>query len=560
MVVALAVGGTLVSTGCGQAGPGGGSDERAAGPVRAYDINPVPRDQVKDGGTLRWGIDEYPSQWNLNHIDGNLANVKVVIDALMPSPFRSDERADISANSDYLLDGRITHTEPRQVVRYLLNPKARWSDGTPITWADYEAQWKALSGDDADYRVAATNGYQDIQSVVRGETDHEVIVTFARPFADWQGLFSPLYPRVTNATPESFNDGWLNRIPITAGPYRFGSFDRTAKTVTLVRDPGWWGQAAKLDQIVFRGLEGDALVAAFTNGELDLFDVGASAPDNARAKAAADAVVRQAAGPDFRHITMNGESRALSDPAVRQAVAMGIDRQVIARSDLHGLDWPIELLNNHFFMNTQDGYQDNSGEIGRYDPAKAGQRLDAAGWKTVGDVRMKDGQELSLRMVFPAGGQIGKAESELVQSMLRPIGVKVVLQPVPSDDFFTKYVIPGNYDLAPFAYIGTPYPVSSAYGQYADALPGPQGRKRWNANLGRIGSPEIDRLLQQAGSELDPAAARALINEADALIWKQVNVLPLYQRPQHVAARSSLANVGARGFHDLRYADIGFTR
>jgi len=47
---------------------------------------------------------------------------------------------------------------------------------------------------------------------------------------------------------------------------------------------------------------------------------------------------------------------------------------------------------------------------------------------------------------------------------------------------------------------------------------------------------------------------------ADGLIWKLVNVLPLYQRPQLVAAKQALANVGARGFHDLRYEDIGFTR
>ncbi|WP_344842053.1 ABC transporter substrate-binding protein [Nonomuraea dietziae] len=58
---------------------------------------------------------------------------------------------------------------------------------------------------------------------------------------------------------------------------------------------------------------------------------------------------------------MNGESAVLSDVNVRRAITMAINRQAIAQSDLQGLDWPITLLNNHFFMNTQEGYQGQRG-------------------------------------------------------------------------------------------------------------------------------------------------------------------------------------------------------
>ena len=100
---------------------------------------------------------------------------------------------------------------------------------------------------------------------------------------------------------------------MTAGPFEFVAFDQTAKTVTIARDERWWGDRAKLDQIIYRSLESDALVGAFSNGELDTFDVGPSAPDYARARSTPGAIVRQAAGPDFRHITINGASA----PAVR---------------------------------------------------------------------------------------------------------------------------------------------------------------------------------------------------------------------------------------------------
>ncbi|GII91753.1 ABC transporter family substrate-binding protein [Sinosporangium siamense] len=554
---ALVLAGVLAFTACGgqtttQTGSGQGQ-------MKAYDINPHPRDSVKDGGTLRWGITEYPVQWNLNHIDGNLAEVKKVIDALMPSPFRSDEKAQIAHDPNYLTQAKITQSTPKQVVTYTLNPKARWSDGNPITWADYDAQWKAISGKDPAFRVATVTGYQDIESVKRGKDDFEVVVTFARQFGDWQSLFSPLYPRSTNASAQAFNTAWMNKMPVSAGPFKFQAFDPTAKTITLIRDDKWWGDRAKLDRIIFRASESDALIGAFTNNELDVVDVGPSAPDYARAKATQGGAVRQAAAPDFRHFTLNGESEHLSDPKVRQAIAMGINRQAMAQSDLQGLNWPIVLLNNHFFMNTQGGYQDNAGSVGVHDPAKARQMLDAAGWVMSGGTRKKNGKELSLRFVIPSGLQLSKSEGELAQNMLSALGVKLVIQAVPSDDFFVKYVIPGNYDIAPFSYIGTPFPVTSSYGQYADAVAGPRGGRQWNANLGRIGSSQIDAAMNRAVSELDPGQAITEANAADRLIWEAVNVLPLYQRPQNIAVRQTLANIGARGFYSFRYEDIGFT-
>ncbi|MFF0769481.1 ABC transporter family substrate-binding protein [Nonomuraea wenchangensis] len=558
LVLALAVAAPLALAGCGgrsgggAGGAGGRGDDRT---IRAFDINPRPRDQVKDGGTLRWGINELPAQWNRNHVDGNLAVAASVSNALLPAPFYSDEKAEITPDRDYVLEAEVTARRPRQVVTYTLNPKAHWSDGKPITWADYQAQWRALNGKDPAYRIASATGYQDIEKVARGKDDHEVVVTFARPFGDWQSLFGPLLPAATNSSAEAFNTGWLNRIPVTAGPFKFGGFDQTAKTVTLVRDDAWWGDRAKLDRIIYRAAEQDSLIGAFSNGELDIIDVGPSAPDYARARATSGAQVRQAAGPDFRHFTFNGSSELLRDRDVRRAVQLGINRQAIAQSDLQGLDWPIALLDNHFFMNTQEGYQDNAGEHGAYNPARARQLLDAAGWRLDGAVRRKNGRPLELRFVVPSGVQISKQEGELAQSMLAQIGVKLTIQSVPSGDFFTSYVIPGNFDITPFSYIGTPYPVSSSFGIYANA---PDG-KTWNANFGRTGSAAIDEAMSRAAQSLDPAEGRSLANAADRLLWQEVNVLPLYQRPQNVAVKETLANVGARGFYDLHYENIGFT-
>lgn len=554
----LAVAGSLALSGCEWGGIGSGGDNGSSGEIKAYDINPVARDQVKEGGTLRWGINDFPTQWNVGHTDGNNAITRKVVDALLPEPFRSDEKSVISPNPDYLVEGKVTAKSPKQVVTLTLNPKARWSDGKPVTWADYDAQWRALNGRDQAFRVSGVTGYQDIESIAKGKDAYEAVITFTRPFADWQSLFSPLYPKAATGTPEQFNTGWVNKIPVTAGPFRFQGLDQAARSVTLVRDDSWWGEKAKLDQIVFRAMEHDALTSALARREIDAFDVGPTAADYDKARNASGAVVRQAAGSDFRHLLLNGESPVLKEAKVRQALLKGIDRQAIAEADLKGLDWPVRLLNNRFFMNTQEGYRDNAGDLGDYDVARAEEQLDAAGWKMSGQTRTKDGKELSLRFVMPSGLQLTKSEGELLRSMLGKIGVKVTLQAVPSEEFFTKYIIPGNYDITAFAYTGTSFPVSSSYSLYANATEGVTG-KQWGNNLARIGSAEIDAAMEKATAALDPATARDETNAADTLIWQAVNLITLYQRPQKVAVKETLANIGARGFYDLKYQDIGFT-
>lgn len=544
----------LALGGCSPAGPTGERAHDDASKLPAFDINPVPRDQLGTGGTLRWPMPEFPTQWNFNHVNGAKGVVAEVIQGVMPHVMRADEKAVPHPVPDYLSSAKVTRTAPRQVVTYTINPKATWSDGTPITYRDFAAQARALSGRDGRFQVAAVTGYEQIEKVEPGRDDRQAVITFTRPYADWLGLFSPLYPAATDTDPAVFNEGWLNRLPVTAGPFKIGGIDKTAKTITIVRDPAWWGRPAKLDRIVYRVMDLSAMPGAFANGEVDVLDASNDANAYRRARKVGGTAIHRAAGPDWRHFTFNAASPVLADPRVRQAVMAGLNRLALTESDLKDLDWPIQVLDNHFFMNTQEGYQDNAGELGRYDPGRARGLLDEAGWIQNGAYRAKDGRPLVLRFVVPSSQQISKQEGELTQAMLKEIGIRVDIRPVPTDDLFDRYVTPGNFDIVPFSWLGTPFPVSSNRAVFAK----PRG-DNIQQNYSRVGSDALDTAMDKAVEELDPVKARHLINTADRLVWQQASVLPLYQRPQLIATRARLANFGARGFFDLAYEDIGFT-
>ena len=214
-------GGNGSGTGTGSApAPADQLERRHQRPRRSRTSTRKPVSALKQGGTLIWGIDQYSTQWNYNEVDGPESSTSNVMNALMPQPFVSDAKANVTPDPDYVTSAAVTSSASPQTIEIKLNPKAMWSDGTPITEADYAAQWKALNGKTKAYQVASTTGYDQISSVTQGSGGKfDVVVKFAKPFADWKSLFSPLYPAAYNIDPNKFNKGYLNAIPVTAGPF-----------------------------------------------------------------------------------------------------------------------------------------------------------------------------------------------------------------------------------------------------------------------------------------------------------------------------------------------------
>ena len=553
----------LVGAGCRSDGGGstqeGGSPSKAAKPG-VNDINPADREELADGGKLTWPIDTFPSNFNLHELDGALAAGAAVMGGLMPGMFNFDAEAAPVVNTDYAESATLTATEPKQVVTYKLNPKATWDDGTPITVADFEAQWKALNGKDDRFRIASSNGYEKIESVAKGADDKEIIVTYASPFVDWQGLFSPLYPASTNSDPATFNDGWKQKALTTAGPFKMAGIDTTGQTITLARNEKWWGNPAKLDQIVFRKIDRDAQPDALANGEIDFMGIGSDVTRLKRAETIGGIALRRSAAPNFNHMTLNGKSPILSDHNVRKALAQSIDRETIAKTLLGPLGVKATPLGNHIYMTNQKGYQDNSTVL-PFDTAAAGKLLDDAGWRLAGgDTRTKDGKELSLRLPLPPSSTIGKQIAELCRNMAQKVGIKIDVITVPGDDFFPKYVSTGNFDIVLFGWAGTPFPVTSAKSIYVTPTKRPDGTEDIQQNYFRLGNPEIDRLFDEGAATFDIDKQIEIGNQIDKLIWEEVHSLTFYQVPDIVAAKDKLANFGAYGFASTIYEDIGYRK
>lgn len=750
-------------------------DDAGEAPAAAADNAPTARDQVADGGTVRWAVDALPTTFNTFQADADGTTSRVA-GAVLPSLYTLDERGRPRMNPDYLESAQVVETEPKQVVLYKLHQQAVWSDGREIGAPDFVAQWRALSGRDTAYWTARNSGYERIEKIERGKNDLEVRVTFSKPYADWQSLFTPLYPKQVMGSPGSFNDGARTTLKATAGPFLLKGVDRKNGNVTLTRNPRWWGAPVKLDSLVLKAVPRADRADALAAGTLDLAEIdrstaerialalrdaragrgGAQAAlahgpgsaitpskalwswalahgsdeekaeevqaarkENQQAIAAyasaqdtlATYVVRKSLEPAYTQLSLNGESGPLADERVRRAVARAINRQELAESVLKPLGLPASPPGSHLALAGQAAYADSSDALGDQDTKEARALLADAGWVPGGAVRKpagtkagseaekkagekdakketgektgekdadkdadkedakkkdadaasdeglyivgddkpgerraapapvigaggpesgthvlapapaaarqsaallaraealdtgtgsgaraahpaartdkgvagayaprgtaapatvpeatkalgKDGKPLSLRFVLPSGpgSESLRAVGDRIVRMLDAVGIRTEVTKVSDDSFFKDHVASGDYDLALYSWPASAFPATDARPIFAKPEPASDGSLLVEQNYSRVGTDRIDQLFDQAAGTLDEEEARELVRQADARIWAAAGSIPLYQRPQLVAAKADLVNAGAWGLAGPRYQDIGFKK
>ncbi|OKJ19911.1 hypothetical protein AMK21_16390 [Streptomyces sp. CB00316] len=403
------------------------------------DIAPAARDRVADGSTVNWAVDAMPTTLNAFQADADSATTRIT-GALLPTLFPMDASGRPKLNPDYLESAKIIEREPKQVVLYKLNQQAVWSDGREIGAPDFVAQWRALSGKDSAFWTARNAGYERIEKIERGADDLQVRVTFAKPYADWRSLFSPLYPKEITGSPDAFNDGARTALKNTAGPFQLKGVSKAKGTVTLVRSPRWWGEKAKLDSIVFRAVAPEDRTKALADGTVHITDVDATTANRialalrdggngqplthgpgadltpaaalrswalahgsdeeqaeiaqaareknrkavvaygAEQKALRGYAVRKSLEPAYTQLALNGESGPLADDRVRRAVARALDRQELAETVLKPLGLPAKPLGSHLALAGQPGYKDGSGALGDQNTKEAQALLADAGW------------------------------------------------------------------------------------------------------------------------------------------------------------------------------------
>ncbi|WP_454131986.1 ABC transporter family substrate-binding protein [Microbacterium lacticum] len=548
--VALLSAAAMVFAGCaaGNTAPSASGSPAAALPTVDWDA--ADAGDVQDGGTLNLAVGALPVNYNNSQIDGNDVNTNTLLSPTQGGPLRITTDGGTEVNPDYASSVELTSEDP-QVVEIKLNPKAVWEDGTPITVADYEATWKALNGTNEAYQVVSTTGWDQIGSVEQGADEFDVKVTFSSVFADWQSLFGGVLPASVASDPEVFNTGFTAKAMPSSGPYVISNIDQTGQVVTLTPNPVWWGEKPKLDTILFKAVSQAQQGSSFANKEIDALYISANADLYATAKSREDAEMQASGGLTWTHVTMNAKSGPLADVNVRKAVASVVNREQIAAAANTPVGVPAVTQGDYIFMNGQKGYQDKA--LPR-DTAAAEGFLKDAGYTKEGDSWTKDGEALKLTITVPADTTTNIQRSEQVQADLGDFGIPVELTTVPAAQYFSDYVIPGNFEMVSFAWQGTPFPISAAEAIF---YPVDSGQNFTGTTDERLGD-----LWTKANAELDPDKRIEIAHEINDTIWSYVPMFPIAPLPNVWAVKQGLVNYGAAmfGYSPVDWTIVGWKK
>jgi peptide/nickel transport system substrate-binding protein len=325
------------------------------------------------------------------------------------------------------------------------------------------------------------------------------------------------------------------RHPVGTGPFIFKEWV-PKDHITLVRNPNYnWASSlfkhqgpAYLDQVTFKIIpEGSVRTGTLKTGETQYIDDLDPLEYEGLKKDPRYVVIERGQPGSGFVLLLNMTSKGpISELAVRRAIEYGVDREGLNKSVFHGLNrvaWS-PLMRPTF------AYDPSTEKIYSFDPNKAKQILDEAGWKGGADgIREKAGRKLSID--FPIIGRPrDKAMAESVQASLHDVGIDVKVTPL-ERAAFRDVVRQNRYDVN-FMWF--------SYGD-PDVLRTIFHSANVNAfNRGRYQVPEVDKMLEQAAATTNRTQRANLYGRIQQRVLRDAAVVPLVDTLTYNAKRAEV--------------------
>ena len=423
-----------------------------------------------------------------------------------------------------------------------LDPRARWHDGKPVTSRDVVFSFTRMRDSTADPGRAVLLRYL---ASVTAEGDHRVVMRFDRAYPEqfYDATFHvQLLPAhlVDTIPPAGFAASDFVREPVGTGPYRWARRD-PGQRLELAGNPEFFRGAPKVDRVVFLVVRDvEAALNLLLDGSADVYE--AVPPVSGPPRLAANPSLQLMTAPSFSVSYLLFNQRAygdrsrphpvLSDPAVRRAIAMAIDRATLLRSTYGGFGalagapvaqahWTFRLVPNE----------------PRFAPGAAAALLRQQGFRD-GDgdgILERDGAPLSLRLNVPGTSVPRVSMATQVQEQLRRIGIRLELVRL---DFpvWAQRRQRGEFDIDFTAVTMDPSPTGIVQSWTCAS--------RTGSNHAWFCDPALDRLLERAITS--PRSGEREWREVYAALQRAVPAGFLLSPPNLVAVHRRYRNVSLR--------------
>jgi peptide/nickel transport system substrate-binding protein len=408
-----------------------------------------------------------------------------------------------------------------------LRTGVKWQDGEPFTARDVAFTYNYIIDNQMGAYSSLTDGIKEAVAV----DDQTVEIRCVRPKANMVRTWIPILPEHIwgKVSPKAAGASYQNKPPIVGtGPFQTVEVKK-GDYVRMVANPSFWGKKPAIDEILFVTYQNpDTMTQDLLTGSLD---AAWGIPSAQFPKIQSDKSFTPISYNllSWTYLAMNcyeGTSRGnpvLRDPAFRQALNWALDRQKIVDLAWAGRGKPgTTIMTPDSWVDPDYHWQPPADVLFTYDPAKAKQLLDEAGYKdTDGDGIREDkgGKPIRLRLWARAESPESQKTGNLLTGWLRDLGLKIDYQVM--DD--------GIYYDSIWAYQGDTYSPDfdmylwdwDGYADPGDTLASFTTAQIENWNEPCWSDQEFDSVVEQANSTLDPQARKDLVWKAQEIFYGQ---------------------------------------
>lgn len=324
--------------------------------------------------------------------------------------------------------------------------------------------------------------------------------------------------------------------PIGTGAFKFVRFDQVNNFVGLEANPDYWEGAPGVQKLNVKSVtDANSLQNELQAGTVDI----APNPTNFSAdtfntlKKIPNLQVVQSDGSNVRYIGFNMQASSVNDVKLRQAIAYAINREKIIN----------ELLDKqarvaHSILPPESwAYAENVKY--NFDPARAKQLLQESGYK---------GEP--IKFSFLSGSSAVKQYAEVVQSMLKEVGINVELENAENQTFLEQ-LAKGQFQMSTSSWAGGNQDPIFLRDLFASTET-PE-KKTGGRNRSRYVNADFDRVVEEAVLSVDKTNAKNLYIKAQDIVANELPLLPLWYPANMVIANKRIGNIKINASGDWNF-------
>ena len=402
---------------------------------------------------------------------------------------------------------------------FKLRNDVKWHDGTPLTAKDVVYTYTTMKNPAlGSPRTAELNERVD---TITNTDDYTVVFKLKKIVAPFlvdnaiyrivpQHILGSVAVDQIKAHPFSTGDA---KVSIGSGPFKFSEWVKGDRAV-FVKNAAYWRGEPALDRYVFRVVkDANVVFATLKAKEGDFGGITSSLWEEAQKLTDFNNYKYDTYSFTFYSYQLDpAKTTIFQEKAVRQALVYALDREAMVQAILLNLG----VVAQGTMPTLNFAYQpDKITTKYNYDPAKANQLLDQAGWTKGADgIRAKDGKKLQFTIWTNAGNKTREQYVTVMQQQWKAIGVDASVKTEEWAAFLTRITETKDFEV---------FLVGFSWGVDADQT------TMWSTesftggfNMGKYSNPRVDELLKQGLSELDTEKRKAIYLEMQNIIMDEV--------------------------------------